>query len=511
MTQNTSSNNKLIAKNTAMLYFRMLFIMFISLFTSRVIIDALGIVDYGIYNVVGGFVAMFALVSNSLTSACSRFISYEIGIGSQESIQKVFTTTIIIHYLLAIIIAILCEGFGLWYINNKMLIPVDRLLAANYVFHISVLNFCTNLITIPYNAAIIAHNRMKIFAYVSIFEGLGRLAICYLVMYVPSDRLVSYAWFYLGIQFIVRLIYQYYCRKKIIKGPIKFVFDVDLLKRIFSYSGWHIIGNSIALVNRQGADLILNSFFGPVLNAAKGISNQVLAAVSGFAGNFMVALNPQITQSYARGDYSYMINLIDRGARFSFYMMLMLSLPIILNTDYILEIWLNDVPEFSSPMVKISLITAMVGVLSNTLIVAQNATGKIRTYQIVIGGILLLNLPASFFFLKFGASPLAVLIVALFIEVCCLIGRLVVIRRNINAFNSIDYLIKVVGNCCKVALISSIIPVIVVFYMGKNIYSFLIVSVISVICTAIVIAFIGCSKGERKFLFELVKSKVFKK
>ena len=345
MMDNNSQKNKQIARNTLFLYFRMLFIMCISLYTSRVILEALGVSDYGIYNVVGGFVAMFALISSSLTSACTRFLNYEMGKGSASRLRTVFSTSLTVHIILACIIALLCESFGVWYVNNKMVIPEARLIAANWVFQISVLNFCINLVTVPFNAAIIAHEKMSTFAYVSIFEGISRLVICFLVMWISFDHLITYALLYMLVQVSVMAMYQVYCNRHFDECHYRFSIDKKLTKQMFSYSGWHVFGNSASILNRQGVDLVLNLFCGTILNAAKGISNQVMNAVASFANNFMIALNPQITKSYAKGDYDYMLSLLYRGSRFSYYLLFFLSLPIILNTDFIMHIWLKNVPE----------------------------------------------------------------------------------------------------------------------------------------------------------------------
>ena len=355
-----SSKNKTIAKNTLLLYFRMLFLMCISLYTSRIILEALGISDYGIYNVVGGFVSMFALISSSLTSACSRFLNYEMGKGKTGNLSAVFSTSLTVHIILAIIIALLCESLGIWYLNNKMVIPIERLFAANWVFQISVLNFCINLITVPFNGAIIAHERMAAYAYVSIFEGVARLAICFLVMFLHTDHLITYAFLYMLVQVCVMTTYQIYCRYSFEECRYKFIIDKPLIKQMFSYSGWHIIGNSSGILNKQGVDLVLNYFCGTVLNAAKGISNQIMGAVASFSNNFMIALNPQITKSYAQGDMRYMISLVLNGARFSYMLLLFLSLPIIFNANYIIHIWLKNVPEYTVPLAQLSLIVAMI-------------------------------------------------------------------------------------------------------------------------------------------------------
>lgn len=504
MTENISKSKK-IAKNTLLLYFRMLFLMFISFYTSRVILEALGVSDYGIYNVVGGFVSMFALISAALTSACTRFLNFEMGKGDASRLNVVFSTSVTIEFILAIIIAILCESFGIWYINNVMVIPEERLFAANWCFQLSVINFCTSLITVPYNAAIVAHEKMKAFAYVSIFEGVSKLTICFIIMAQPFDRLIVYAILLLVVQLIVRSVYQYYCVKNFAECSYKFVIDKPLLKKMFGYSGWHIIGNSSAVLKMQGVDLVLNYFFGPCLNAAKGISNQINSAICGFASNFMMALNPQITQSYARNDLNYMLTLIYKGSRYSFYMLLVLSLPVIVNADYILHLWLKTVPDYAVPFAQITLLASMVTALSNPLITAQNATGNVRNYQIVVGGIQLLNIPLSFLGLWMGLSPITVVVVSLSIEILSLVARLVMIPFYIKEFNAFDYMRKVVLKCLLLIGVSSVVPCVLQMCLPINFVTFMFNVIVTFFITILVLFFLGCDMEERVFLVSKIK------
>ncbi len=506
----TSRNNKRIAKNTLFLYFRMIFLMCISLYTSRVVLEALGVSDYGIYNVVGGFVAMFALISSSLTGACSRFLNYEMGRGAEGRLKLVFSTSLTVHIVLAIIIAITCETFGIWYVNNKMVIPEERLVAANWVFQISILNFCMNLITIPFNAAIIAHEKMSTFAYVSIYEGIARLLICFIVIYLPTDHLVTYAFLYMLVQISVMILYQIYCHKNFQECHFELVVDKPLVKQMFSYSGWHIIGNSASVLNRQGVDLVLNFFCGTVLNAAKGISNQVMNAVSSFANNFMLAMNPQITKSYANGDYEYMNSLVFRGSRFSFYLIFLLSFPIILNADFIIHLWLKSVPDYAVQLSQLALIVAMISSLSNPLVTAQNATGNVRNYQIVVGGIQLLNLPICYIVLKNGFSPVSIMVVAIFVELLSLAARLVMIPFYVEGFSSMSYIKEVLLNVVLVVLTSVIIPIFLYLYMDKGVLSFVVVTLSCLLFTLLSIIFVGCTKNERASILRQVHNVIVK-
>lgn len=504
--QKNIGNNKRIAKNTLLLYFRMLFLMLVSLYTSRVVLDALGVSDYGIYNVVGGFVSMFALVSAALTSACSRFLNFEMGKGDITRQNVVFSTAVTIQWTLAIIVFLLAEIIGVWYVNNVMVIPQERLIAANWCFQFSVFNFCMNIVTVPYNASIIAHEKMKAFAFVSIYEGLAKLFITFLVYRNPFDRLIFYALMLLVIQFSVRYAYQYYCRKHFEECHYKWVFDKILLMNMLSYSVWHLIGNGAVVLKTQGVNVVLNIFFGTIVNAARGIAVQVNSAVTQFVSNFIIALNPQITQSYARGDMKYMLDLIDKGARFSFYLLFVLSFPIILNTRFILAIWLKTVPDHTVLFTQLMLVTAIITTISNPLITAQNATGNVRNYQLVVGCIQLLNLPLSYIVLKKGFNAESVFYVAIIIEIVALFARIFMLPQTIHEFRPWLFLRQVGLNVFGVCIVALPIPVLFKCNWDGNFGAFLINITITFICTAVSVMFIGCNAQERTLLYNKVLS-----
>ena len=501
-----SANSKRIAKNTLVLYFRMIFLMLVSLYTSRVILEALGVTDYGIYNVVGGFVSMFALISAALTSACSRFLNYEMGKGDIERQKVVFSTALTIQWGLAITVAVLAEAIGVWYVNNVMVLPPDRLEAANWCFQFSVFNFCMNLITVPYNASIVAHERMKAFAYVSIYQGLAILAISFLVSWSPIDRLIFYAFMLLVVQFSVRYAYQVYCRIHFDECHYIKVFDKPLLKHMFSYSVWHLVGNGASVLKGHGVNLVLNFFFGPAVNAARGIATQVDAAINQFVSNFMMAINPQITQSYARENFQYMFKLINTGSCMCYYLFFILSLPIIINTDYILHIWLKEVPEYCVGFVRLTLISMIIGSISMPLITAQNATGHVRNYQLVVGGIKLLNLPVSYVALLIGMPPTSVVIVSIIVEILALIARVYMLPYTLKNFVRKKYVYEVIVKVTFISAVSIPIPVICYFLLPENTCTFLLNSIVSLTVTSLVVFFIGIGKEERN----IVRSQIVK-
>lgn len=504
------SNSKRIAKNTLVLYVRMLFLMLISLYTSRVILDALGVEDYGIYNVVGGFVSMFALISAALTSACSRFLNFELGKGDPERQNIVFSTAVTIQWGLAIIVAVLSELIGVWYVNNVMVLSPERLTAANWCFQFSIFNFCMNLITVPYNASIIAHEKMKVFAYIGLFQGIAQLGISFLVYFEPFDRLVFYALMLMILQFLIRYMYQVYCRKHFDECHYRFILDKPLLKHMFSYSLWHLIGNGSAIMKNHGVNLVLNYFFGPAINAARGIANQVDGAVNMFVSNFMMAMNPQITKSYARGDTSYMFNLINKGSRFSFYLLLFLSLPIIINANFILNIWLKDVPPYTVAFSQLTLVAMLISSISRPLITAQNATGNVRNYQVVVGGIELLNLPISYICLHIGMLPTSVVLVSIFVNIIALGARLIMLPYTLKGFKPSIFIKDVVIRCLMVSVIASIVPFALYRTQSNELFSFILSIVICFLFSLLAVFYVGCSKVERTVVVNQIKKRLKK-
>lgn len=510
--QETSSNNKRIAKNTLLLYVRMLFIMAVSLYTSRVVLNALGVEDFGIYNVVGGVVAMFSMLSGSLSAAITRFITYELGTGNRENLKKIFSSSVTIQIALALLIVLLSEVIGVWFLNIKMNIPEERMTAANWVFQFSILTFVVNLISIPYNASIIAHERMSAFAYISILEAIGKLAIAFLIVISPMDKLIIYAVMMCGVALVVRFAYGAYCKKHFEECTYHFIFDKDLLKRMFGFAGWNFIGTSSAVLRDQGGNIIINLFFGPVVNAARGIAFQVNGAVLGFVNNFMTALNPQITKSYATGDRNYMMTLISQGARLSFYMLLILSLPVFINVHYLLILWLKTVPVHTDFFVQLILLFALSESLSNPLVTAMFATGNIRNYQLFVGGLQLLNLPLSYLLLKFGSYPEAVFMVAIVISQLCLAARLVMLRKMIG-LSICAYLKHVYLNVFKVMLLSAILPILASIYISQiePLLRFVLLSVIAIVSTCLIIYYVGFNKAERVFLSRKLKKIINKK
>lgn len=503
MSDNTQ-NNKRIAKNTIILYIRMLFLMLINLYTSRIILEALGIEDYGIYNAVGGFVSMFGIISNSLSVAISRFITFEISKGTKKNINKIFCTSLLIMVFIGIIIIIFLFSIGLWFLNTQMIIPENRLLAANCIFFFSALTFAINLISVPYNACIIANEKMGAFAYIGIIDAIGRLIISYLIIISPIDKLTFYAALLFILSLSIRFAYRWYCKRNFDICNFKWIFDKNTLKVILGFASWNFIGASSGILKEQGVNILLNIFYGPVVNAARGIAVQVSTAVLQFSQNIVTAINPQITKSYANGNHAYTMFLIEKGAKLSYFMLFTLSLPIITNTPYILKIWLGEYPNYSIIFVRLVLVYSIHEAISSTLMTAMFATGKIKNYQIVVGGIQLLCFPLSYFALKLGYQPESVFIIAIIISIACLAARLYMLRTMINlsisAFINNVY-IRILG----VSAISSAIMYLLIHFLEKGMQNFIVNSTVSVIITLCTIYFIGFNKKERIFINNKVK------
>ena len=507
-----AENTKRIAKNTLMLYVRMLFSMLVSLYTSRVVLNTLGVEDYGIYNVVGGFVAMFSLISNSLSASVSRFLTFELGRGDMERLKETFSTSLMIHLALAGIVFILAESIGIWFLNTQMTIPEERLYAANWVFQASIISFMFGLCSVPYNASINSHERMTAFAYIGMLDVVLRLLIVLFIAYSPFnfDRLIVYSLLLVTVSMLLQCIYLWYCRKNFEECRFKLHFNKSYWKEISSFAGWNFIGATSGLLKDQGVNVLLNLFLGPVVNAARGISVSVNTAVSGFAGNFMAAINPQITKSYASSDRIYMFSLVERGARFSFYIILLFALPIIFETDFILTLWLKHYPAHTVNFVRLILLLSLCEVLSNTLITLQLATGKIRNYQLAVGGMQLMNFPVSYICLKIGFPPESTLITAILISLLCLCLRLIFLRSMVG-LSIKQFLRNVCCNVWGVLIIASILPLLLYSNLQEGWERFIAIVVVSLLCVGLSVYFIGCSAAERRFILDkvlLVKAKL---
>lgn len=493
----TTQNNKRIAKNTIVLYVRMIVMMVISFYTTRVILNALGVVDYGINNVVGGLVAMFSLLSSSLSSSVSRFITFGLGKGNLEELKKIFTTAINIHVILAIIVIIAIETVGVWFLNNKMVIPADRLHAATWVLHCSAITFAIGLLSVPYNAAIIAHEKMSAFAYMTIFDAVAKLSIAFAMQFYGGDKLILFAILNIIPLAISQIIYWIYCKRKFKECVYSLSWDKGAFKEISGFAIWNFIGCTAGLMKDQGVNIAINMFTGPAINAARGIAMQVNSIVSRFIQNFTIALNPQIIKDYAAGNLKRMHKLIFTGTRFAYFLFMFLSIPIFFEIESILLLWLGKVPEHTVLFTRLVLILTLCEIISQTLITAQSATGKIRNYQLVVGGILLLNFPISYTLLYFGFAPEITVVVAIIISQICLLARLLFLRTMVKLPVK-QFVKEVYFKVIIVTILSALLPAICYIFMQPSITRIAVVSLTSVIASTVCIYYIGCNHNEQE-------------
>ena len=487
----------------------MIFTMFVGLYTSRVVLNTLGATDFGLYNVVGGFVYMFTFINSAMAGATQRYLTFELGRGDFNRLQKVFSTSINVHLIISLIILIAAETLGLWFVYNYLTIPEDRFNAALWVYQASILSTIIMMLSVPYNAAIIAHERMSAFAYISVLEVVLKLVIVYALTVSEADKLILYAVLMLLVQILIRLIYGWYCGKHFPETKYSIIFDKKLIREMTGFAGWSLFGNLAAVTFTQGVNVVLNMFFGPAVNAARGIAVQVQTAIKGFCQNFQTALNPQITKTYATGEYQYMHRLIFMSTKFSYFLLLMISLPVMLEADTILTWWLKTVPEHTVSFVRLVLVASMIDATANSLMQGASATGKIKIYQSVIGSILLMILPVSYVTLKLGGQPESVFVVQIIIFAVAQIIRIVIIRPMIH-LSLREYFTKAVIPILTVTLVSVVIPVIIYVFLDSGICRFFVICIVSLLSVGFAILFLGLNHSERKFLYGKIHAIAYK-
>lgn len=496
----SQDNNTRIAKNTIFLYFRMILLMVVSLFTSRIVLSTLGISDYGIYNVVGGFIGMFAFLNGAMSGCTQRFITIALGKGDDRNLKKVFSTCVITHGIIALLVFLLAETVGLWFVLEKLVIPAERMTAAMVVYQCSIVSTMVMIMSFPYNADIIAHERMSAFAYISIFETFANLGIVYVLHIGNFDKLSLYAILLLGVKVSVILVYRIYCKRHFVEATFHWIFDSVLFKKMLSFAGWNLWGGMAGTLMGQGINVLLNMFFGPTVNAARGAAVQVQSAVQMFATNFQTALNPQMMKTYAAGDLESMHVLLFRSAKFTFMLLLCLMLPLMLEIDTILGLWLKEVPENTNIFVCLMLCISMVDAVSNPFMTASAATGRVKVYQSVIGGILLSIVPIAYIVLRLGAEPYAVFIVHLVVAISAFIARIFIIRNMIK-LSVREYILKAMLPCVSVALPSIGLSLAAKWLMPDGFVYAVIVILLACFMVATFSLLFGLSRNERTFIF----------
>lgn len=503
----TSANNKRIAKNTMFLYVRMLISMAVQLYTSRVILDALGASDYGLYNVVGGMVTMFAFMSNTMSTAAQRFISYALGKNDENDLRNTFVTSNILLWGIALIVLVLVETIGLWFLFNQLSIPEGRTAAAFWVFQLSVVSLAVTIISVPYNAAIVAHEKMAAFAYLSLIDIFLKLAVAILLTFLTggADKLIVYGGLLMSISILLRVLYTIYCKRHFVEcSNNKYKYDKEKVSKMLSFFGWNTIGSLSYVAKEQGVNILINIFFGTVVNAARGVTSQVTGAVQGFISNFQLAMNPQITKYYAQGDYDNLFNLVKRGAKLSVFLYFFLALPLYLNLDFILSLWLVEVPNHTASFIQLTMILMMIEALSSPVITCLLAVGKVKWYQIIVGGLLILNLPVSYIALHWGCNPEITIQIAIIISFVSLLVRLVMLNRYIG-FPFQEFFTQVLLRALIVVVFSFCISMLI--YNNTLLQGFaklLLTGATSWIISAIVILFVGMSKSERSLIYNMI-------
>jgi len=507
---NFSADNKRILKNTILLFFRMFFVMGISLYTSRVVLAVLGVEDFGIYNVVGGVVSTMIFFNGLLSTASQRFITFAIGKNDIKYLKKIVSNCLSVHLIIAGIIVLILETIGIWALNFKLNIPDGRLFAANIVFQCCLVSFVLSIWSIPYNAIIIAHEKMNAFAYISVLEATVKLGSVILLRLINYDKLILFAAFYMGISVVIRLIYSTYCIRKFEEGSSKLSIDLSVFKEILSFSGYNLLEVFANMLADQGLNILLNLFFGPIVNAARGIALQVSNAVNGFINNFSTAISPQITKSYASNELDRMRQLMCLGNRLCFYLFLLIMLPLFFKIDYILQLWLETPPQYSANFIQLLLISSLIMMLSRTFFVGICATGHIKQYQLALGLIRILILPLCWLFLMLRPeSPLIVYYVIILFEIVGFFVKMWILHQQ-KLINSNYVFYTVFIPCLSVGILGFFITNFLNRMYNDSISGllFLLVSEISVVMFVIYV--IGINKHERFFIQKYIKKIILK-
>lgn len=503
-----SQNNKRIAKNTLFLYIRSVLLLFINLYTSRVVLDALGVDDYGIYNVVGGVVGLFGMLSGTLASASQRFITFALGKRDAAWLKKVFSNSLTLHIVLGVIIIALLEIVGIYMLYNQLNIPEGRMGVAGIVLQSSIITLFFGMIIVPYNALIIAHERMSAFALISILGGVLKLLFALYLLICGSDRLVVYAVLQMAVTAFLWLIYYLYGRKNFPEGRnVTLHIDRDLFKQMFGFAGWNLLGQGSMVLRNQGIDILLNIFFGVSVNAAKGICNQVQHAITQFAGNFSVSIQPQLTKSVAQKDINRTHSLMLHGSRLYFFMMMIFTVPLMNVAEDVLKLWLVKVPPFTVDMVTVTLVYLQSNTLSRLLINSILAQGSIRNFQIFAGGTKLLALPIAYLVLRLGGSPLTGIWVNIALDFCCR-GVELYFTHKLLRYNVWRNIFKAELPCWLTFVCALLLSYLSHRYISSNMF---IAVIISFIITLATIWLVGLDKKEQSFIQNQARSVISKK
>ncbi|MBQ7946320.1 MAG: lipopolysaccharide biosynthesis protein [Bacteroidales bacterium] len=497
-------DQKKIAKNTALLYVRMLFIMLISFYTSREVLDALGEIDYGIYNAVGGIVVAFSFLNGIMSSACQRYFSIEIGRSDYAALARVFKLNVTVFIALGLIILLLSESFGLWFLNHKMVYPPERYTAVQWVFQTSIIAFILNMMSTPYRSMIIAKEKMKVFAYCGVVEAVLKLLIVYVLLVSQEDKLIVYALLMLVVTIGINAFYYVYCRRYYAECRYRFYWNYPLFKEIIGYTAWNVCGGLAGVGKSQGINILLNMFFGPKVNAARGVAYQVYMTINQFVTNYMMATNPQIIKAYASGIRKEMMKLVFQSSRFSYYLLFILIMPLFMEMDFVLNLWLKEVPEHTALFTRLILVNALIDTLATPFYTSIQATGKVKWYQITVGGSLLLIVPIAYILLKFRLiAPEGVFIVSIVMSVLAHVFRMISMKRQLE-LSIASYVKEVLWNLFYVTILSTILPLLLCYLMPISWLRFCLSVSLAVLSTSLVVYTVGLSMSERTKIRQII-------
>ncbi|MDR0895150.1 MAG: lipopolysaccharide biosynthesis protein [Prevotellaceae bacterium] len=500
-------NNKRIAKNTAMLYLRMLLTMIVALYTSRLILAALGVADLGIYDLVGGVVLLFNILTDAMGAATQRFLNYSLGKDDIDDMRRIFSMSMTVHISIAIVVLILSETVGLWMVNTLLDIPSYRMIAANWVYQFSILSICIQIIRIPYVASIIAYERMSFYAYIGIAEVLLKLLIVFLLLADRNfDRLILYSILMTATMLLLSYAYKLYCNRYLNTCRYQLFWDKTLYKKLLSFSGWSMMGSAANVSVQQGGNILLNLFYGVSLNGAMGVGNRLATAIYGFASNFQMAFNPSIVKYYAAGDRDAFINLIFRTSRYSYYLLFIIILPVFLCCHFLMDLWLESVPAYASSFCQLILIYQLINATAAPLWISAQATGQIRNYQILVSSLILLNLPLIYLVLYLGWSPISLVAVNIVVNLIVFFARLFYLGHHIS-LPVRRYLYQVLGRIFIITVISIPLP----WFIHEHLEGWtalLATTFTSLVCTSSAIYFLGMDIGERTAVLSHIKKRL---
>ena len=480
----------------------MLLIMVVSLYTSRIVLNTLGVEDYGIYSIVGGVIVLFSFFHNAMSIATQRFLTYEIGRNDHSKLKHTFSMSINVHLGIGFLILLLGETVGLWFLNTQLKIPFERMVAANWLYQFTIINFLINILKVPYHSTIIAYEKMSFFAYLSIIEAVLKLTIVFLIQITVFDRLVSYGFLLVVVSFLIFISYKTYCNRNYDISHYSFIWDSKLFKSLINFSGWTLFGSSANIGSLQGTNILINIFHGVTVNAAMGIANQVNGTINGFVQNFQTAYQPQIVKSYAIGDKEYLSQLIFQTSKFSFFLLYILALPILFNMEMILELWLKNVPPYAVEFCSLIIFYSLIETISFPMIMTVYASGEIKNYQLITSFIILSNLWISYVFLKLGYEPSIVLLVRIFTNGVLFLYRFWYVRKLIS-LSIIHYFRKVIRFILLVIGASLVIPIIII-KNNETLIMFFLSLVVTFLSVILSVYFLGLNRKEKHYLRSVI-------